>query len=226
MKSRRRVVLIEGLPGSGKTSLAEWLCGRIEARGIRAAWVPELQPDHPVIDRPTLRTARSPGFAERCIERWEAFSKSVQARPFPDLFIIEGCLFQSAVRFMVEYQRPSEEIQAYLPAVECRLAPLGACLVYLVQTDATAYLHGEIFRRKGEQIVSRIAAYFATPPFAVARSVTAHAALVSLYAAYRQVCDRLVARSGLPVLQLDAVRSSGDEVRARVDRWVASVIAG
>lgn len=224
MGRRRRVVLIEGLPGSGKTSLAEWLCKRAEAQGISAACVPELQPDHPVIDRPTMRTARSFGFAERCIERWQAFSKNVQAIPSPELFVIEGCLFQSAVRFMIEYQHSAEEIEAYLPAVERCLAPLGACLVYLVQTDATAYLQGEIVRRKGEKIVSKIATYSETTPFAVAQGLEARSALVSLYASYRQVCDQLVARSGLPVLQIDAVRLSEKEVRAQVDPWVASAL--
>ncbi len=225
MRNRRRIVLIEGLPGSGKTSLAEWLCGRSEARGIRATWVPELQPDHPVIDRPTMRTARRSGFAERCLERWQAFSRSVQASPSPALFIIEGCLFQSTVRFMVEYRHSAEDIEAYLPAVERCLAPLGACLVYLTQTNPTAYLQDEIFRRKGEQTVSRIAAYSETTPFSVERGLAGHSALVSLYASYREACDQLVARSGLPVLQLDAVRLSEDEIRAMVDPWVASAIA-
>lgn len=221
-----RVVLIEGLPGSGKSSLAEWLCARVEAQGIAATWVPEGHAGHPVIDRPTMRTARSPGYAERCIERWDAFSKSVQAHASPHLFILEGCLFQSTVRFMVEYQRSAEEIETYLPAVESCLGPLGACLVYLAQTDPNAYLQGEIFRRKGEPVVSKIAEYSAKTPFAVTRGLAPHPALVSLYTAYCQICDQLVRRSGLPVLEIDAVRLGEQEVRAQVGPWVASAVTG
>jgi hypothetical protein len=223
---RRRVVLIEGLPGSGKTSLAAWLCASAEAQGISATWIPELQRDHPVIDRSTMRTARDPGYVDRCIERWHAFSKSVQALLSPRLFIVEGCLFQSTVRFLVEYERSAQEIEAYLPAVERCLAPVGACLVYLTQTDPTAFLQHELVRRKGEEIVSKIGAYSATTPYSVARGLEGHSALVSLYDSYRQVCDRLVRGSGLPALEVDTVRLSEGEVRACVAPWVATAVAG
>jgi len=222
---RSRVILVEGIPGSGKTSLAEWLGGEIEARGIDAAWVPEIQPDHPVIDRPTMRTARNAGYAARCVERWQAFSKRVQGLESPMVFIIEGCLFQSTVRFLVEYDRSSGEIEGYLPAVERSLAPLHPMLVYLTQTDVNAYLAEEIVRRKGTEIVGRIARYTATTPFAVSRGLSGHSALTALYTTYRNVCDGLVKRSAMPALELDAVRLGEAAVRQRVGAWLSAALA-
>ncbi len=217
-------MLIEGLPGSGKTSLAEWLCARLEARGVRASWIPELERDHPVIDRPTMRTAREPGYAHRCIARWEAFSEALQARDSDAAVIVEGCLFQSTVRFLVEHERSRDEIDAFLPAVERCLAPLRPRLVYLTQTDATSYLESELVRRKGFDTVSRIASYSAGTPFAVARGLEGAAALFSLYAAYRGLCDELVRRSSWPVLEVDAVRFGESEVRRRVGAWLEARI--
>ncbi len=219
-----RLILIEGLPGSGKTSLAQWLCETLEARGTSATWVPELQRDHPVIDKATMRTARDPGYADRCIARWQAFATRVQAVDSPQVFILEACLFQGTIRFLVEYERAAREIDSYLPAVEQCLAPLRPHLVYLVQTDPGAYLRDEIVRRKGADIVSRITTYSATTPYAVARGLEGTEALASLYASYRSVCDRLVARSSLPVLELDAVRSHEARVRDEVGPWVAAAI--
>lgn len=224
MQDPTRMILIEGLPGSGKTSLAEWLCVRLRADRINAVWIPELQRDHPAIDRPTMRTARQRGYAERCIARWEAFATRVQASEAPDVFILEGCLFQSTIRFLIEYERSDDEIDSYLPAVERCLAPLSPHLVYLTQTDALLYLQHELLRRKGEDIVSRIAAYSSTTPYAVARGLQGSSALVSLYAAYRETCDRLVRRSRMPVFEMDAVRCSEAVVRDQVAPWVAASI--
>jgi hypothetical protein len=219
------VILIEGLPGSGKTSLAEWLCTEFGDLGINASWIPELQRDHPVIDRPTMRTAKDRGYADRCIERWKAFSANFQELESPAVIILEGCLFQSTVRFLVEYERPAREIEAYLPAVENCLFPLCPHLVYLTQTDVRAYLDGEVTRRKGHEIVARIAKYSATTPFAVSRGLPAQSAFAALYATYRSVCDVMVKHSTLPVLELDAVALGEAAVRDRVGPWVAAAIA-
>jgi hypothetical protein len=224
--ARTRLILIEGLPGSGKTSLAEWLCAHVEAQGTSASWIPELLDDHPVADRSLMRTAKANGYADRCVERWAAFSREVQALDSPHLFILEGCLFQSTVRFLIEYERSAEEVHRYLPAVEDCLAPLRPHLVYLTQTNATAYLQSEVTRRKGEEIVARIARYSATTPFSVARGLEGSSALVALYARYRNTCDQLVRSSRLPVLEVDAVRFDEAAVRDQVSPWVAAALAG
>ena len=225
MNHGSRVILIEGLPGSGKTSLAEWLCAELQARGVSASWIPELDRGHPVIDRETMRTAKAHGYAERCVARWEAFSRRVQGLQSPSVFILEACLFQSTVRFLIEYERAAHEIEAYLPAVEHCLARLRPHLVYLTQTDVEAYLQDEVIRRKGNDIVSRIAKYSATTPFAVSRGLSASSALVPLYATYRSLCDDMVKRSRMPVLKLDAVRLSESAVRSRAGPWVAAAVA-
>ena len=223
--SGARLIFIEGLPGSGKTSLAEWLCADLQAAGVSACWIPELDREHPAIGRETMRTAKAPGYADRCLARWEAFSRRVRGRDSPWLFIVEGCLFQSTVRFLVEYERASGEIEGYLPAVERCLADLRPHLVYLTQADVRAYLEGEVVRRKGSDITWKIARYSATTPFAVSRGLSAPSALVELYTRYRSVCDEIVGRSQLPVLELDAVRLGESEVRGRAGQWVRDAVS-
>jgi hypothetical protein len=80
-------------------------------------------------------------------------------------------------------------------------------------------------RRKGSQVVSRIAAYSSTTPFASSRGLSAAEAFASLYATYRGACDALVKRSALPVLELDAVELTEAQVRERAVAWIASSIA-
>jgi hypothetical protein len=219
-----QVIIIEGLPGSGKTSLAEWLCDNIKAQGYSVSWIPELQRDHPVIDRSTIRTAKVEGYARRCIAGWTAFSKLIQALEYPHVFIVEGCLFQSTVRFLIENERPANEIEEYLHSVEACLAPLRPHLIYLTQTNVKAYLESEVDCRKGREIVSRIIRYSETTPYSISRGLEGRWALVSLYISYRNVCDRLIQNSKLPILKLDAVYHSEAVVRDRVSRWVSMAL--
>ena len=173
-----------------------------------------------------MRTARAPGYADRCIARWAAFSTATQQPESPGTIILEGCLFQSTVRFLVEYERCKSEIDGYLPAVEACLAPLRPCLVYLTPTDTRAYLETELVRRKGFEIVSRIASYSETVPYSIARDLQGFSALSSLYGSYRDTCDSLVRRSSFPVLEIDVTRFGEAAVRERVASWVGCLISG
>jgi hypothetical protein len=179
-----------------------------------------------VIDRATIRTARAPGYARRCADRWAEFSRDVQSRVSPEVFVLEGCLFQGTVRFLIEYERPFEEAMGYLTAIGESLAPLHPHVVYLTQTDPESYLREHLVGRKGEQIVSRIAAYSSTTPFAVRRGLPGPEALVSLYASYRSACDVFVEHLDFPVLTIDAVRFDEVAVRDQVGAWTDTVLSG
>jgi len=226
LRMRSELILIEGLPGSGKSSLAEWLCDHINAQGTPATWIPELERDHPVIDRSTMRTASAPGYADRCIARWAEFSHATQRLEPPRTVILDACLFQSTVRFLVEYESGADEIDRYLPTVEAYLAPLRPIVVYLTQIDAIEYLETELVRRKGFETVSRIASYSESTPFSKTRGLEGFAALKSLYTYYRVVCDSIVRNSKLPLLELDTMRLSEADVRERTSQWLQRRTSG
>lgn len=42
------LLLIEGVPGSGKTTLAEMICNNLCAKGVNTNWYLEEAKDHPV----------------------------------------------------------------------------------------------------------------------------------------------------------------------------------
>lgn len=92
-----RLILIEGVPGSGKSTLAETLCKEALSLGINASWYLEESRDHPVhphIDR------NGKNLSEYYLRQWKNFISANASRDH--LFILEGSLFQSTIRFMLE----------------------------------------------------------------------------------------------------------------------------
>lgn len=47
MQQRRRLILVEGIPGSGKTTIAEWIYTQLKEHDIQTALFLEGHPDHP-----------------------------------------------------------------------------------------------------------------------------------------------------------------------------------
>jgi hypothetical protein len=150
-----RLVLVEGLPGSGKTSVAKHLSPALRSRGIAAVGIRELDPDHPVVPRSVMRLAGGDDYAERCLERWEAF---VDAAP-EAATIIEGCAFQSTVRFLFANGASGDEICVYWERFEKLIAPLSPRFVYLYQDDPAGFMESRTLVRRGSEWTEKVAGY-------------------------------------------------------------------
>lgn len=206
--------MIEGLPGSGKTSLAEWLCSCLIEKGDTAVWFREEQKDHPVIGRSTRKTAAVPGYARRCVEQWRSFIDSILAHhPFGS-YILEGCFLQSTVRFLLEYEHPAGEADAYLVETEAVLAAVPAFLIHLTQPDPDAYLRNDFLCRKSPSIVERILFHTENTPYAQSRGISGLDALVRLYSEYALLCRRLMTLSNLPRIEINTVDHDESRVRS------------
>lgn len=217
-----RLILVEGVPASGKTTTSKWICQRLQARGGSARWCDELDRAHPVIDREAMRHCREPGYAQRCIDRWSRFAESLLESKQGCVWILEACLFQNTVRFLLEHEHAEGESERYADATGATLARLKPQLVYLTQPRTREFLERNFVTRKGQDIVTKIAAYTETTACARSRGWHGLSGTIEFYAYYRSVCDRLVPRLGMPVLEVDTSISWG-AVRRSLTEWLDSL---
>jgi len=187
--------LIEGLPGTGKTTMAEQLCFLARKSGFAAAWYLEESIDHPVHGR-KLKEGRKNGdiFVKSCLDAWRAYADN--STKTPDIQILEGSAFQSTVRFMMEEQIPG--IENYYALFEEIVAPLAARLVYLRPKDAIAHtLRTSISR--GEDWTGKVGSYFEKTVYSKSHGLVSTSGMHHFWADYAVLCDHLVRKSALPV---------------------------
>src|SRR6185295_5519402 len=93
------LVLVEGMPGSGKSTTAQWLAGELEHQGRPARWVYEGEVPHPVVDPPSglLRDWKEiPG---RHFAGWSRFAAAVRAEE--TVVVVESAFLQRSVAAML-----------------------------------------------------------------------------------------------------------------------------
>lgn len=173
-----------------------------------------------MLDGPLMATARTAGYVDRCVARWRDFVGDVLADPDEGVRVVEGCFFQSAVRFLLEHRHPDGESERYMAESERVLAPLAPRLLYLVHGDVDRYLQEQIVERKGAEIISRIATYTETTAWARQRGVGGMDALVQFYSHYRRVCDGLVDGSSMTRLVEDTSDGDWSTLHTHVETWL------
>ena len=189
----------------------------LRQQGLLATCISELDSGHPVTGKALRQSASQPGFADRCIKSWSNFAANQNVGA---VTILEGCFFQSTVRFLMEYEHSDADLRRYFDTSEAVLPKLAPLHIYLSHSDKVGYLRTHLARRKGRDTVAKIARYTESTPWACRRGLEGMDALLALYSAYGTRCDQLISRSVFPSLVLDPLYYDQRAVSGRVKNWL------
>ena len=189
-----RLILVEGMIGSGKTTtagrLGDWLSGRGE--DVRA--FDEGAADHPVRTRRVdeLLAAPVPGdpdaysagqwrrLAERCLRDGQTV-------------ILESIFLQNSVMPAFIDGASAATVDQICTEIQRQAAPAEPFLVYLRPTDIAAAI-ARVHQARGEPWSSRNLAFVENSPWARRRNLRGRDAVVGLYQAWEPVAARLYDR--------------------------------
>lgn len=195
-----QIILIEGVPGSGKSTLAKLLCQSARASGVEASWYPEESADHPIHPHSGKRTDKTPSYF---LKQWRQFINTNSSKTH--LFILEGSLFQSTVRFILEENRETE-IKSYFKQCESLFAGVPITLLYLRPENIERHISWIIGHREAEWC-GKVASYLKNTPFCLAQGWQENEIMHRFWSYYAAVCDELVAATDIPLRQV--VSSTG-----------------
>ena len=121
-----RMIFIEGVPGTGKSTMARNLCTYFSSQGMDAQWHLEEARDHPVHPKPQDISDVEAGLSEKYLRQWSNFLD--QSIGKNTVHIFDGSAFQSTVRFMMEKRQPG--IESYYRRFEEIVCSSNSRMVY------------------------------------------------------------------------------------------------
>ena len=124
-----KLILIEGLPGAGKSSTTMHLGKQLLQQGISCEWFQEQDEENP-IDCTEFKLKE---LSKKLVPLWQVFLQSTIDNQ--TVTIIESRLWQNTSLFMYMAEFPIAEIVELQDRVNHALAPASPILIYLYQAD-------------------------------------------------------------------------------------------
>ena len=127
--NQTRLILVEGLPGTGKTTISAWIYRRLKRKGVPARVLLEDDPDMPgdwIIDADRHMPVQE--YAHRMLKLWQQWAGNYTGE---GVLILDCAFLQNPLNEMMFRGASDAQAGAYVRAVAAILQTLNPVCVYL-----------------------------------------------------------------------------------------------
>jgi len=153
-----RLILLEGLPATGKSTISGFLRMQLERNGKKAKWVHEVASPHPVLLYPEdgldSWDASLDEYEASALEKWARFSETA-AQDSDTVFVLDSSFFQAQIFFFLWNNAPYKRLEGFILQLYDAVKRLRPTLIYLYREDTEATI-AYLEKDRGEQSLESI----------------------------------------------------------------------
>jgi hypothetical protein len=214
-----RLVIVEGIMGSGKSTTMRFIAKHLQEAGRPAVYIHERTDPHPVRATDELehwfepwRDATAEDLADRALARWTTFVEYTQSNA--EIPVLDGQLFHGDLTHLLLMEADTALIFGYIRKLATVIAPLNPFVLYLWQEDVEEAVR-TVCAERGPEWIDYQVNWKLAAPYCVRKGFVGLDGLISLYRDYRQLTDGLFQE--LPLAKL-AIENSGRDWSAYESR--------
>ena len=197
-----KLIIVEGLTGSGKSIMAHFIARQLQDNGISANWVHEGEDPHPILM--DVESSIEDYMAEMR-ERWAAYVDQIGSSA--EVRVIEGSYFNNFLETLLAYNVERGQILQFATELQTLSEPLNPTLVYLVQEDVEQALV-QNFNNRGSGFRDYVIDFVISTPLAVERGWEGYDGMLLYWQAFVDLTDELFGKYPNRKLKID--NTAGD----------------
>ncbi len=129
-----KLILIEGVPGSGKTSTRQWLGKRLTQSNIKNRAFNEEEPEHPI---PLDKFPCEPNYCEYKLSHWESINSKCDEY---GIIVFESSLWLNDANPMYLWNYSFDEIKEHHKNIMSAIGDLEPVLIFFDHSDLSTFL--------------------------------------------------------------------------------------
>lgn len=192
-----KLIIVEGLTGSGKSVMAHFIARQLRYHSIGAEWVHEAEDPHPILEEIGTDTT---AFMKAMAGRWRRFATQVGMGD--TVTIVEAAFFNNLIESLLAHKVDRREILRYAEELQGIIEPLDPMLIYLWQPDIERALQ-RTFKLRGEGFEKFVIAYTTGTPLAKRKEWTGYDGMVSFWREFVALTDALYQRFRINKVKID-----------------------
>ena len=181
---KTKLILVEGLPGAGKSTTTEHLGIVLLRHGIECRWYLEDDDPHPI----ACLDFEIKALPQKMIPLWSSFTK--QTTQESCVTVMESRLWQNTALFMYMSEWEADDILRFSKQVWQVLAPLSPILVYLDQDDTESALY-RLYTLRGKKWMQWALKKTISYPWFQSRGLSDFAGWVQFFEEWQRMVQRL-----------------------------------
>lgn len=195
---KKRFILIEGIPGSGKSTFARFLSNQFQRNGHSCRLYLETTFDHPIIE--TSVNEEPSIFMESYPSRWIDF---LNALPQEDIIVIEAAFLQNPIVQLLHKEADRDLIHAVIKKVGHLLSEQDSTLIYFYQKDTQAAIQNMIEGRGGQDYLLQLHEKYGQEPYFLIRHEQGTDSYLSLFQEYSMIANEIVLQGLIPTERIE-----------------------
>jgi hypothetical protein len=200
MNQHTRVIFVEGIPFTGKSTTSEYVATQLGLNGYAARWIPEGVMIQHYFTHALAVIDREQTFSETMFRtEWSTFVEAAQAAT--TMFVVDSALSYAAVDPLLTEDWPVEAIHAELGRIAELCAPLQPRVIHLTG-DVERLVPASIVER-GEDWREHLVRQADAAPYQQARGRSGVAGATSLLHDSQELLRAILTRDNWPTLELD-----------------------
>lgn len=207
---RSQLILLEGMPGTGKSTTTHWLYRELKERSISARWFSEVAKDYPV--KVQLDTLNRENVVECHLQAWESCLRRLNQGE--EIFLLDCGLFQKAVRCLMDYLSFTE-IMTYVKSVEKLIQSTNPILIYYYPKSVEEHLL-KTYHRRGKQFEELHVMWTTSSSYSKDRGYEGIGGSIMNWTEYKKLCDQLFDQIQFQKLTIDSTEELWDQYQQQI----------
>jgi len=220
-----KIVFVEGICGSGKSTTGHLLTLHMQSNGHAAEWIYEHKFHHPLYVDIDIQMARGDGSEKYhsifndSLSNWQTMAEKLEQSD--EIKIFDGAFFQMSVGTMLLMNIDPVEIRAFVVKVCKIIAKLDPTIIYLGQENTQRALLS-MLEERGSDFSAFIVSRISDSPFANKHDLSGVEGLTQFFLHYCQLIESIMQDSAaepkfnLTLVQLDKSLLSWIEINRQL----------